>query len=171
MRQESEKKVCEYLKIPKRPKKEWDGESDFIEGIAVVNRITGEKGYVVCSFDNKKQEKPKVIKDFNDIPFNKILKIYPVPSYLDQETNNVDLDESSKEAAKALVEEQEELVGEKEKGKVDELPEWGYEEIHNKEEAVAFLKSKNLKGKLPEKEEAIKAKLLLLRTEENKQNK
>ena len=171
MRQESEKKVCEYLKIPKCPKKEWDGESNFIKGIAIVNRITGEKGYAVCSFDSKKQENPKVIKDFYDTPFNKILKIYPVPSYLDQETNNVDLDESSKEAAKALVDEQEELVGEKEKEKVDELPEWGYEEIHNKEEAVAFLKSKNLKGKLPEKEEAIKAKLLLLRTEENKQNK
>ena len=171
MRQETDKQICEYLKIPKCPKKKWDKESSFIFGVAAVNRITDEVGYAVCRFDKEKDDAPRIIKDFNPIPFNRIIEVYPIPSYLDQETEKVDLDEKSKEAAKALVEEQKTLVEGLEDKKVDEIPEWGYEEIHNKEEGLAFLKTKNLKGKLPTREEAIKAKLVLLRSEDDKQNK
>ena len=46
---EFEKEVCAWLTIPSIPKKEWDGNSSFKYGVAVINQKGNEKVQVQCS--------------------------------------------------------------------------------------------------------------------------
>ena len=161
------KEVFTFLNIPKCPKKEWDGKEEFAFGVAVVHRVIGTEEYAVCTFNPTKDKKPRIIKDYGHSAFDDILKVYPVPPYLDEDVDAFDLDESSKEAVREAIQDKKAIIEESEKKEDVVVNEWGYEFIHNKEEGIAYLKSLKIKGKIPEKEEAIKMKLQLIAKEEN----
>ena len=166
--------VCKYLNIPNVPKKEWDGKSSFKDGVAVTQLAHGYFAYAICTYDAEKDEKPYVKKSFSIEPFYNISKIFVVPSYMDTDIENADLDEESKKAAAELVKEAEELTHNEEDVKVPQNP-WCFDEIHNLEEARAWLanyNSKNkIKGKLPKNEESVKLRLLAIYSEQKKKNK
>ena len=58
------KDVFTFLNIPKCPKKEWDGKEEFAFRVAVVHRVIGTEEYAVCTFNPSKDEKPRIIKDY-----------------------------------------------------------------------------------------------------------
>jgi hypothetical protein len=165
---EFEKEVVEYLNIPNIPKKEWNQQDSFQDGVAVVGLSLGRQAYAVCTFDKDEDREPRVKKVFGIEPFTSIEKIFVVPAYMDNDTSDADLDSESKKLAEQLAEEAKELENQ---GTVDEaiedankLPEWIFDEIHNREEAMAWLKQYNIrnkikKGKVPTNEETIKMRL------------
>ena len=165
---EFEKEVVTYLNIPSIPKKEWNQTDSFQCGVAVINLSLGRQAYAVCSFDKETDKEPRIKKVFGIEPFSGIEKVFVVPSYMDNDTNDVDLDAESKKRAEQLAAEAQELENE---GTVDEavqeadkLPEWIFDEIHNMSEAQAWLKQYNIrngirKGKIPTNEDTIKMRL------------
>jgi hypothetical protein len=165
---EYEKEVVAYLNIPSIPKKEWNQQDSFQNGVAVVSLSLGRLAYAVCTFDKDKDREPRIKKVFGIEPFTSIEKIFVVPAYMDNDTSDADLDSESKKRAEQLAEEAKELEN---AGTVDEsiekanlLPEWIFDEIHNREEAMAWLKQYNIrnkikKGKVPTNEETIKMRL------------
>lgn len=165
---EFEKEIIAYLNIPSIPKKEWNGKDSFQYGVAILNLATNRQAYAVCSFDKETDSKPRIRKVFCVEPFNGIDKVFVVPSYMDNDTTDADLDSESKKRAEQLAAEAEELEN---KGTVEEavenankLPEWIFDEIHNMSEAHAWLKQYNIrngikKGKVPTNEETIKMRL------------
>ena len=165
---EFEKEIIAYLNIPSIPKKEWNGKDSFQYGVAILNLATNRQAYAACSFDNETDSKPRIRKVFCVEPFNGIDKVFVVPSYMDNDTTDADLDSESKKRAEQLAAEAEELEN---KGTVEEavenankLPEWIFDEIHNMSEAQAWLKQYNIrngikKGKVPTNEETIKMRL------------
>ena len=165
---EFEKEVVEYLNIPNIPKKEWNQQDSFQDGVAVVCLSLGRQAYAVCTFNKDEDREPRIKKVFGIEPFTSIEKIFVVPSYMDNDTSDADLDAESKKRAEQLAAEAQELENE---GTVDEavqeadkLPEWIFDEIHNMSEAQAWLKQYNIrnkikKGKVPTNEETIKMRL------------
>lgn len=160
-----EKEVISYLNIPNIPKKEWNGKDSFQDGVAVLNLSSGEQAYAVCTFDKETDKTPRIKKVFGIEPFSDIENIFIVPSYMDNDTSEVDLDAESKKRAEQLAAEANELENE---GVVDEaiekankLPEWIFPEIQNKEQAMAYIKSyrkiNHIKGKIPDNEETLKS--------------
>ena len=159
------------LGIPKCPKKKWDNESSFDSGIAIVRRITGSEHCAICTFNSTTDSGVRIIKDFGAEPFVGIVAVYPIPAYMDDNIEKMDIDDESREAMEDLLREKEEIINKDvEKPKIEEY-EWGYDFIHNKQEAVAFLKTKKLKGNLPTKDEVIKAKLRVMYRNEQKNKK
>lgn len=79
----------------------------------------------------------------------------------------MDLDESSKEAMEDLLREKAEITNKDVEVPNKEIYEWGYSFITNKQEAIAFLKTKNVRGKIPTNEEVLKAKLKVMFNKEN----
>ncbi len=165
---EFEKEIINYLNLPSIPKRVWDGLSSFQDGVAIVSLSLGRQAYAVCSFDKETDREPRITKVFGIEPFASIDKVFVVPSYMDNDTTNADLDTESKKRAEQLVAEAQELEN---KGVVDEavqeadkLPEWIFDEIHSREEAMAWLKNYNIrngvrKGKIPSNDETIKMRL------------
>lgn len=165
---EYEKEVVAYLNLPSLPKKEWNQQDSFKDGVAVVSLSLGRLAYAVCTFDKETDKEPRIKKVFGIEPFTSIEKVFVVPSYMDNDTSDADLDAESKKRAEQLAEEAKELENQ---GTVDEaiedankLPEWIFDEIHNKDEAIAWLKQYNIrnkikKGKVPTNEETIKMRL------------
>ena len=165
---EFEKEVVAYLNLPSLPKKEWNQQDSFKDGVAVVSLSLGRLAYAVCTFDKETDKEPRIKKVFGIEPFTSIEKVFVVPSYMDNDTTNVDLDSESKKRAEQLVAEANELEN---KGVVDEavenankLPEWIFDEIHNRDEAIAWLKQYNQrngikKGKVPTNDDTIKMRL------------
>lgn len=165
---EFEKEVIAYLNLPSIPKKEWNQMDSFQKGVAVVNLSMGRQAYAVCSYNKEKDMCPQITKVFGIMPFTGIDKIFVVPSYMDNDTTEVDLDAESKKRAEQLVAEAQELenrdVANEAVQKANELPEWIFDEIHNRDEAMAWLKQYNIrngikKGKVPTNEETIKMRL------------
>lgn len=165
---EFEKEVVTYLNIPSIPKKEWNQTDSFQCGVAVINLSLGRQAYAVCSFDKETDKEPRITKVFGVEPFGGIDKVFVVPAYMDNNTVDADLDSESKKRAEQLAAEASELEnqGVKEEAieKANELPEWIFDEIHNKEEAIAWLKQYNVrnkikKGKVPTNKETIKMRL------------
>ena len=162
---EFEKEVMSYLNIPSIPKKEWNGTDSFKDGVAVLNMPMNRQVYAVCTFDSDVDKEPCIKKVFSLEPFVGIEKVFVVPLYMDNDTKDLDLDSESKKKAEQLAAEVSELENE---GTVDEsienankLPEWIFDEIHNRDEAIAWLKQYNRqngikKGKVPSNEETIK---------------
>lgn len=173
--------VVSYLNLPSIPKREWDGVSAFARGVGVVTLMTGDKSYVVCAFDPLSgMLKPKIVKVFSQAPFKSLDAIYVVPEYMSmkEDVDIMDLDDDSKEAAKHLLEDAEEMENEgveKFEDVVSSLSEWVFDEITNIEEARAWLKSYNkshkIKGSLPKSEEMIKLRLLAIRSEMQEKGK
>lgn len=165
---EFEKEVIAYLNLPSIPRKEWNQIDSFQSGVAVVNTSLGRQAYAVCTFNKDEDKEPRIKKVFGIEPFTGIEKVFVVPSYMDNNTTDVDLDAESKKRAEQLAAEAHELENE---GTVDEavqeadkLPEWIFDEIHNMSEAQAWLKQYNIrngirKGKIPTNEETIKMRL------------
>lgn len=174
---EFEKEVVSYLGLPSLPKKEWDGKTNFDKGVAIIEFRDGRLAYAACEMNaDKGHNKPKVTKVFSLEPFISIKKAFVVPSYMNtiDEVAKMDLDEESKKKAEQLLQEAEELEndGIGEGSTVDNLPEWVFEEITNREEAEAWLRRYNarhrIKGKVPRNEETLKLRLLSIYSEKKK---
>ena len=165
-----EKEVCSYLNIPSLPKKEWDGKSSFKNAVATIKLGGSRLAYAVASYDEAKDDAPRVVKSFMTEPFYGIDKIFVVPSYMDTDVDNMDLDEQSKKAAEDLKKEADELEkqGAEETIEVPEN-EYCFDHIHNDEEAIAFIEAynreNNIKGAIPKKHESIIARLTVIYAE------
>ena len=165
---EFEKEVIAYLNLPSIPKKEWNQQDSFQNGVAIVSLSLGRQAYAVCTFDTNTDREPRITKVFGIEPFVSIDKVFVVPAYMGNNIAETDLDDESKKRAEQLVAEAQELEN---KGVVDEavqeadkLPEWIFDEIHSREEAMAWLKNYNIrngirKGKIPTNDETIKMRL------------
>ena len=165
---EYEKEVVAYLNLPSLPKKEWNQQDSFKDGVAIVSLSLGRMAYAVCTFDKETDKEPRIKKVFGIEPFTSIEKVFVVPSYMDNDTSDADLDAESKKRAEQLAEEAKELENQ---GTVEEaiedankLPEWIFPEIQNREQAMAYLREFNRingikKGKVPTNEETIKLRL------------
>lgn len=165
---EFEKEVIAYLNLPSIPRKEWNQIDSFQSGVAVVNMSLGRQAYAVCTFNKDEDKEPRIKKVFGIEPFTGIEKVFVVPSYMDNDTTEVDLDAESKKRAEQLAAEAQELenngVLDEAVKEADKLPEWIFDEIHNLSEAQAWLKQYNIrngirKGKIPTSEETIKMRL------------
>ena len=170
-----EKEVLAYLDLPAIPKKEWDGQSQFDKGVAVVALSAGGEGYAVASFNPEKGDTaPSIKKVFGSEPFNKIVRIYLVPDYMEKDMENADLDDESKKKAEEIINEATEIEND---GAELETPpptenEYMFDFIHNDEEAVAYIEAYNKKnkiaGRVPKKHDAIIMRLAVIHAEENK---
>ena len=168
-----EKEVIKYLNLPSIPKKGWDGESSFKDGVADIELYDKSNAYAVATFDPEKDKEPRIKKVFNQEPFGKIISIFVVPSYMNNDTESFDLDEQSMKAAADLIDEAAELEMEGVDDTI-ETPEneYFFDNIHNDEEATAFIKAYNaerkIKGAVPKKHENIIMKLSVIWMEQQK---
>lgn len=167
-----EKEICEHLRLPAIPKKEWNGKTSFKRCVAIVKTKSGEEAYAVASYDMENDEAPRVTKVFSQEPFVEIVKVFIVPEYMDDvDIKNADLDEESKKKAIALAEEAKEIENEGVESETDmsKLPEWIFDHIKNRDEAEAYLKSyrktNKIKGAIPKTEENLKLALYVIYTE------
>ena len=171
-----EKDVIDFLGLPAIPKKEWDGKTSFEKGIAVINLLSREKAYAICSYNNG-DKTPKVCKVFSIEPFTSIEKIFVVPSYMQkiEDVDDMDLDEDSKKNARMILSEAEELEGEGLADEYETTHEYYFENITNDEEARAFIKSYNkrnkIKGAIPKTHETILMRLSVIYNDYGKQKK
>ena len=165
-----EKEVCSYLNIPSLPKKEWDGKSSFKNAVATIKLGGSRLAYAVASYDEAKDDAPRVVKSFMTEPFYGIDKIFVIPSYMDTDVDKMDLDEQSKKAAEDLKKEADELENQG-ADETMEVPEneYCFDHIHNDEEAIAFIEAynreNNIKGAIPKKHESIIARLTVIYAE------
>lgn len=172
--------VCKALNIPSIPKKKWDGKKSFKTGVAVI-ALDKEKtrlAYAVVTFDETNDEQPRVQKVFSIEPFYDILddEIYIVPDYMDNDVESMDLDDESKQAAQRLLDEANELES---MGIENEITmpenEYFFDQIHDDEQAQAFIKDYNrrnkLRGKVPTTHDALIMRLSVIYSEMNKKTK
>lgn len=145
-----ENEICKELGLPAIPKKEWDGESPFDKGVGIVKTTFGDKAYAVVRFDVEKEQEPNVVKVFSSAPFVGIEKVFIVPSYMETEVKDADLDEESKKKAEELANQAEEMENEDDGDKITEPQEnpYFFDHIHNDEEAIAFIESYNKENKI-----------------------
>ena len=174
-----ENEVLEKLKLPSIPVKKWNGKDSFKDGVAVTVLQSGSSAYAVAAFNAEEDEKPRIKKVFTLEPFFSVKDIFVVPPYMDSvdDVNDMDLDKESKEAALRLAEEAQELeedgVESDEMKEMKELPEWVFDNVHNAEEAAAFIKNYNKQNKIhgsriPQDEEGLKLRLLTIYDEMKK---
>lgn len=161
-----EKEMLSFLNIPKVPKKEWDGKTPFKSGVGVANTKVGEAFVVVGYSENENGDNIKILKVFGLEPIIEITKVYPVPDYMDLKSiESWDVDEKSKNAALEIASEVAEMESEEEKPQ-EQFSEWFFDEIHNIEEArawvAAYRKRNRVKGNMPKSEEALKNYLYVL---------
>lgn len=181
---EFEDNVIAYLGLPSIPKKEHDGKSAFDKGVAIIELFDGREAYAVCEYKpNEGQTEPTVTKVFGVEPFIRIKQVFVVPNYMTnvEEVKDMDLDEESKKKVESLLNEAEELENEGVEETdtitpIDKLPEWVFDEISNKEQALAWLKSWNKrngikKGRIPSTDENIKLRLYAIYTDMQKKQK
>ena len=173
-----EKDILEYLNLPSIPKKAWNGTSSFKEGVAVVDLNYGGQAYAVATFDAEKDTKPHIKKVFSMDWFTDIAAIYVVPSYMDDNVDEMDLDSESKKKAQQILDEAKEVENEGVEVE-DELSkpknEYYFDVIHNDEEARAFIQNYNsrnrIKGRIPTTHESIVMRLAVIYSEQNKKKK
>lgn len=168
---DSKLEVCKYLGIPDIPKKLWNEKSSFDKGVCLLKCVDNSEIFGICSYNEEKGL--RVIKVFNSIPFTKIISVYPIPSYMDDDIEQMEFDsDESTEAMEQLLKEKEEIVKKDvEKPKIEDY-EWGFPFIVNKEQAMAYLKEQykkdKIKGAIPTKDEVLKAKLKVLYAKQQK---
>jgi hypothetical protein len=170
-----EKEILEFLNIPSIPKKEWDGQKTFAKGVAIVKTRDGGEAYAACSFNDISKKEPTITKVFGIIQFTSIEKVFVCPDYMAnvEDIKEMDLDEESKRNAETLLKEAEEIEKEdavEENDNIENLPEWIFPEISNKQQAEAWLQRYNQKngikkGKIPQNEETIKLRLYSIYTQ------
>lgn len=169
-----EKEICEALRLPSIPKKEWDGKSGFRNCVAVVDMLLGEQAYAVASFDPEKDEKPRIVRVFSQEQFADITKVFIVPEYMDvEDIKNADLDEESKKRAEELAKEAKEVENEGVEEEV-KMPdnEYFFDHITNDEEARAYIEAYNktnkLRARVPKTHEGLVMRLSVIYSETNK---
>lgn len=173
-----EKDVLDYLNLPKLPVKEWDGQSPFDKGVAVVKLAFDEKAYAVATYNPEKDAKPRIVKVFASETFYDIDKVFIVPPYMDVEhIENADLDDESKKHAEELAKQAREIEDEGTGDGKPELPTdkpYYFDNINNDEEARAFIKAYNeqhkIGGRIPANHDTILMRLAVLYAELNKGN-
>lgn len=147
-----EKEICEFFKIPSIPLKKWDGKSSFDNGVAVVKLAYQGEAYAACKFNAEKDEEPRITKVFAQEAFTDIVDIFIVPDYMETNIEDADLDEESKKAAEAMLQEAEELTEKVEEKtdieKAQEKNEYFFDNIHSDEEAIAFITAYNRDNKI-----------------------
>lgn len=172
-----EKEIIEWLNLPSIPKKKWDGKTGFRDGVAVIKHNMGSESYAVATFEPERDEMPRIKKVFGLEPYFEIGDIFVVPAYMNEDVESFDLDDESKKAAQRLIEEAHELEMEGVEEKKVEMPknEYFFDNIHNDEEAIAFIKSWNksnrIKGRIPTDHETILMKLSVMWADAQKGNK
>ena len=162
-----EKEICDFLKLPSIPKKEWDGETPFDKGVAIVKMAFDQKGYAVARYDTNKEQKPNVIKVFASEPFFDVDKILVVPDYMETDVKDADLDDESKKKAEELAKQAEEIENDGNDDVVKEPEnEYYFDNITNDEEAIAFITAYNqkngIKGTVPKKHDTIVMRLSVI---------
>lgn len=170
-----EQEILAYLSLPSIPKKEWDKESAFDKGVAVVELQTGSEGYAVATFNPEKGDtKPRVTKVFGSEPFGDIRCVYVVPDYMETNMENADLDDASKAKAEEIINEGNEIANNETETVTSPNPEneYSFDFIHNDEEAIAYIEAYNKKnkisGRVPQKHDAIVMRLAVIYADENK---
>ena len=165
--------VCNYLRLPDIPKKKWDGKTSFEYGVGVAITKNEEQCYVVVSFDADEDKEPRIKKVFGYDIIKSINEVFVVPAYMnDENVEQMDLDEESKKRALEVAKEAREIENEG-VAEIVETPqsEWFFDEIHDRQEAEAWLKEYNrvnrIKGGIPKKEETLKMRLGVIWTERN----
>ena len=171
---EFEKEVLDFLGLPSIPKKEFDG-TPFDKGVAIIDLGKDELSYAVCSYKPEfGHTEPMVTKVFSLQPYTKIVKMLVVPDYMStqDDINDMDLDEKSKEMAKSLLAEANEI----ENDDVEEVEhpqnEYYFDNINNDDEAKAFIlaynKRNKIRGRVPKTHENIVMRLSVIYAEMNK---
>ena len=170
-----ENEVCDFLRIPNIPKKEWNGKDSFVHGVAVLTLMSGQKAYGVVSFDNQRDEKPRVVKVFAPEPFTDIDEIMVVPSYMDTpDPDTMDLDDESKKRVMELEKEAREAEADDQNHDDLQVPdnEYFFDHIHNDDEGRAYIdaynRSNKIRGGVPKKHESIVMRLGVIWAEQNK---
>lgn len=171
-----ENEVCKFLGIPSIPKKKWDGNSGFKSGVGIVDLMSGNKAYVAVTFNPEKDKSCRVMKVFINEQFSNIdeKSIFVVPDYMDTNVESMDFDETSKEAAQALVNEALDLESVDDASAKVELPEneYYFPNVTSDEEGIAYIKSYNaankIKGRIPDTHEGIVMRLSVIYSELNK---
>lgn len=156
-----EKEALDYLQLPKMLKNQWDKKTHFDDGIAIVKTMTGQFNCAICRYAEK-DDKPMIKKVFCGEPFGEIVEIYPMPKYMESDISKMAFEDSeSEEAMKALIQERDEKIHEGVEKEVDELDnlEWHTSSVHNREEAMAWLRGKGIKGAMPKSDAALKMKI------------
>ena len=172
-----EQEVCNYLNIPSIPKKKFDGKTSFKDGVAVTKTALGDLAYAVCTFNAETDTEPRIKKVFSEERFVGVEKVFVVPSYMEtKDIEKADLDEQSKQAAERLAQEADELTttADEEEIKMPEN-EYFFDNIHNDEEAIAFIsaynKNNNIRGAVPSKHETIVMRLGVIYSDLQKKQK
>lgn len=170
-----EKEVCDFLALPSIPVKEWNGRDSFKFGVAITQLVLGGTAYAVCTFDAEKDKEPRIKKVFSQERFDAVKKIFVVPSYMNTEDiQKADLDEQSKKAAERLAQETKEMAEIPEGEAEIAMPEnpYFFDNIHNDEEAIAFIMAYNkhngIRGNAPTKHDTIMMRLAVIHAELNK---
>ena len=163
-----ENEVCKELKLPSIPKREWDGETPFDKGVGIVKMAFDEKAYAIVRFDVEKEQKPNVVKVFSTAPFYEIEKVFVVPSYMETDVEDADLDEESKKKAEELANQATEIENEDNDNKIvdNQKNPYFFDHIHNDDEAIAFIESYNkenkIGGRVPKAHETILMRLSVI---------
>lgn len=162
--------VCRYLSLPAIPKKIWDGKKSFAYGIATLALIDGGEAYAVVSFDAERDSEPIIKRVFGFEQFDHIKTIAIVPTYMDVDIDNMDLDDDSKEQARFLLEEAEEVAIDP--SQMIQTSEYLFDNIHNDEEARAFIRAYNqkqkIKGGIPRTHDGLIMRLAVIHADLNK---
>jgi hypothetical protein len=170
-----ENEICKELGLPAIPKKELDGKSPFDKGVGIVKTTLGDKAYAVVRFDTEKEQQPNVVKVFSSTPFIDIEKVFIVPSYMETDVEDADLDEESKKRVKEMSKEAKEIENEGVTETI-EMPdnEYFFDHIHDDNEARAFIEAYNkrnkIKGVIPKIHDSLIMRLGVIWDETNKQN-
>ena len=165
-----EKEICQYLGIPSIPKCKWDGKQSFENGCAIISHNGFGKSYAVATFDSDENDKPIIKRVFSIEPYNAIENIFVVPSYMETDVDNMDLDDLSKKNAEILINEAKELevAGEEKDFNGNE---YMFDNIKNDEQATAFIKAYNrkrrVKGRVPRTHEGLVMRLNVIYSEMN----
>ena len=160
------KEVVQWLNLPSIPKKKWDGISAFKHGVAETILEDGDKAYAIASYDDTRDHEPRITKVFTLERYVGVGEIFVVPDYMDDNVKDFDLSPEDKRKAQALLDEAKSLENEglEETNDTpiveDNNNEWVFEEIHNREEAEAWVKNykrrNKIKGGVPKSEESLK---------------
>lgn len=161
---DTKKEVCKTLGIPDIPKKKWDGESSFDKAACTIECIDGSTHYGICSYNKDTDSNIKITNVFNTIPFVKVIDVYPLPLYMDDNVDEMEFDDDeSYNYVNQLLEEKEEIINKGVEPSPIEEFEWGYPFIANKEQAMAYMKElykkDKKKGAIPTKDEVLKSAL------------
>lgn len=179
-----EQEVCKYLGLPSIPKREWDGETMFEKGVAIIETKEGKQCYCACTCRvlSNGHCAAEVSKVFCLEPFVKIISVFVVPNYMStiDDVAEMDLDEASKKKVEQMLQEAAELSGENGEEdntpKIEDLPEWIFPEIKSKDEAQAWLRQYNKSNKIranrvPSSEETLKLRLYSIYMEQYNKTK